>query len=102
MKKLEIGTYRFSENNGEIHVRFKDMTEISLAGLAIEVIGIRKEHPEMWSVSLVTDIAIKKLRAQTEDTLQLITFDFDTFQEAITCQSFLALKLYQTQPSIKE
>ncbi len=96
MKKLEIGTYIFKVQDGSMHVIFKDKTEVSLQGIGIEIIGLRKEHKETWSVSLVTDLAIKKLKHGVEKELKLITFDFDTFQEAITCQSFLSLKFFDS------
>lgn len=94
MTKLEVGTYVFFKKDNELFVKFNDDAIISLKNIRIELIGLRKEHAETWSVSILTDIAVKKIKHQIVEELELITFDFDTLQEAIAAQTFLVVHSY--------
>jgi len=99
MKELHVGDYIFSRGLGkgnekeDIFVTFPSGVSINLQSNYIEMIGLRKEHPDLWSVSLLTDISIKKLRFHVTDKMELITFDFSTLKEAITCQTYLSLNI---------
>jgi len=100
-KELKVGNYIFGTGLGkgneknDIFVTFPSGVSINLQTSRIEMIGLRKEHKDLWSVSILNDISIKKLRFHVTEKMELITFDFDTLKEAITCQTFLSLHLIQ-------
>lgn len=94
MTKLETGNYVFFKEGDELFVKFSDGATISFKDVRVELIGLRKEHAETWSVAILTDIAVKKIRHKISEELELITFDFDTLQEAMAAQTFLSVHFY--------
>lgn len=94
MLELKAGGYRFFTSGPDeniMNIEYQDGAIITLETAKIEMVGMTPMVGSTWEVALLTDAAIKKLKYQITEQLELISFNFQTFKDAVACVSFLTL-----------
>lgn len=96
MTTLEVGQYKFFVEENKLFCLFSDGALIELTKVSMEYIGIQTERQNnKWILSILTTLAIQKVKYQKADKLELISFEFGDLKSAISAQTFILLKLQE-------
>jgi hypothetical protein len=79
-------------------LEYPDGSLIDLKKAVVANIGIMPED-DLWVVTLLTKAAIYRLQMNTKDSLEVIGFKFDNFNDALTMHSILCHKLFDIKPN---
>jgi hypothetical protein len=91
---IEIESFILKKIGTEVHVTYPDGHIINLGMLKIISISTTPTLPN-WTVSLLTNEAIQKLKLNITENLELVGFEFKSIQSALLVQSFLVYNILQ-------
>ena len=90
-KRLSTADYDFFEADGNLIVEFLNKPELPDADLSMintAVVGIMRDDSK-WTVTIISKESIQKLQLSITNSLEVVGFSFDTFEEALDVQKFI-------------